>query len=258
MKCALLFNADYFEVIYGTPIQECLFHVLLSNHTFHYSTKVFIGDLTLYQNSYQRIQKGDGYTYEFDLELFSTLLASMVCPEANIWKNITKKSIEAIKENNVYVICFESIELYMADYLNEMMKKQEFYIGSLEIYDAVLAHWILFTDSLIPMYRIKNNDIYLFYDKFNEEEIEKETIIWLKKIGFQSVNTEELKGKYTIFDQYHDFEHSKRIAEWKAKGSSMLAFIAESTLSDPAPDIGDRVWAIIDTFYHAQTNEQYA
>ena len=261
MKCAFLFNADSFEYDYGTQIAEVVLRMLLNNEKLKVSTKIFIGDLLLYAYAHDSSPIANGYKQTFNSDKFSTLITSMLCPEKFIWKTITKKGIQTINNHNIYVACLECVDFSTAEYLDYELKNNNFYVGALEIYDASSAHWLLFTDSLIPKFRMLDKTIKLFHDELNDGEPDFSVLEWLKNIGFKSAEFEQLNGRYTIFDKYHDFEHAKRIAEWKSKGSEMLAFIAEeinSKLSDAAPGIGDRLWSLIRTFESAEVNEQYA
>jgi hypothetical protein len=70
-----------------------------------------------------------------------------------------------------------------------------------------------------------------------------------------------LNGRFTIFDEYHDFNHARRIAEWKKRFGGLLAFIADDVvhrLGDTVPELGDKLWSALQTYESAETNEQLA
>lgn len=262
MKCAYLFNADRFNYDYGTPINSFFFKTLLRSRPLKISTKIFVGDLLLYSYAYDEEPTENGFTRTFNRDRFSTLVASMLSPEKPIWRTVSKSGIQVLSNHNVYVICLESVDFSLSQNLDSEMKKEDCYIGAIEIYDASPTHWLLFTHSLIPKFRIIDKHIKLFCDDVRyEEDLDYVTLKWLKDFGFSSADFESLNGRYTIFDEYDNFEHARRVAEWKSKGGDMLAFIADdivSVLSDIAPGIGDRLWSIISTFESAETNEQHA
>jgi hypothetical protein len=262
MKCAYLFNADNFKYDYGTPINEFVFKTLLANRQLKISTKIFVGDLLLYNYSCDEETIENGVRQTFNSDKFSSLVASMLCPEKPIWRTIGRAGIQILNNHNIYAVCLESVDFSVADYLDYELKKQDYYIGALEIYDAAPTHWLLFTHSLIPKFRMMDKRVKLFCDGIDfEEDLDYGTLTRLKELGFQSADFEPLNGRYTIFDKYDNFEQAGRVAEWKSKGNDMLAFIADdvvSKLSDAAPDIGDRLWSIVNTFESAETNEQHA
>ena len=92
------------------------------------------------------------------------------------------------------------------------------------------------------------------------EEKEEETKTLLD-IGFGQVLFEETHGKHTFFDKFHNFQQARRVAEWKAKFGDMLGFMADEVvcrLGDHIPELPNMLWAAIDTYDNAETDEQYA
>jgi len=82
----------------------------------------------------------------------------------------------------------------------------------------------------------------------------------INKCGFHAklVST---NYRYSIVDKYHNYQHSKRIAEWKSAMGDHLAFIADDVvnkLSDPAPDLGNRLYSMLRTFENAEVDEDYS
>jgi hypothetical protein len=60
----------------------------------------------------------------------------MLCPEKPIWRTIGKAGIQILNNHNIYVVCLESVDYSIADYLDYELKKKDYYVGALEIYDA--------------------------------------------------------------------------------------------------------------------------
>jgi len=262
MKVAYLFNADLFEDDYGTPINKCVLSIINNEKQIDLNTKIFLGDLCLCNFAYDIKQEGNETTRTFNQEKFGDLLASMICPNSPIWKTITKSAVKVIRDRHIYVVCFESIEFVDAIHIDLKLKDIEYYVGAIEIADTEAVHWGLFTSSLIPKIRIKERNAYVFFDGLNpQEEKDEELVNILSNCGYKNVDYEALNGRYTIFDQYDNYEHAKRIADWKSKIGSMLGFIGDNvvfTLSDIAPDIGDRLWSIINAYSRAETHEMYS
>jgi hypothetical protein len=101
----------------------------------------------------------------------------------------------------------------------------------------------------------------VFWDGVTEDSKERWLCEFLQDCGFDPVTFEALNGRHTIFDQYHNFEHGQRVALWKRQFSYLVAFLADEAvtrLSDPAPELGDKLYAAMQTFDTAETNEELA
>lgn len=267
MKIALHFNADHkeFGAFYGYPIYEKIFSILLANRTLSISSKIFVGDLLFLLYSQEIVSsETEGNTtstsYRVNPDKFSNLINSWLFSEENNWKRFHEDKLHLIWTQNIFTVCFESIDVKNAEYLFEQLSEYEPFIGAMEINDGNELHWTFYSNSLMAYGRIKNKKLNLFHDiESGDEDIEmqKEYL----QLGFESVEFVDLGSRYSIFDQYHDFNHARRIAEWKKGFGSSLAFIADnvvSQLGDVAPELGNKLWAALNTYDSAETNEQYA
>jgi hypothetical protein len=183
-------------------------------------------------------------------------------PDNTVWSSmIITKLMQALK-NEIFIICFETIEMQLADYLdNKLRESSEAYLGAIEVDDASYVHWFVYSNSIRPRYRINNKNASIFWDGFNEESKDKSKIERFTKLGFKRVGFESLHGRYTIFDEYYNFDHARRVAEWKKNCGNLLAFIVDGVahrLGDTAPALGNKLWAALKTFNEAETNEEFA
>ena len=67
--------------------------------------------------------------------------------------------------------------------------------------------------------------------------------------------------RYTLFDGYHNFEHARRVAEFKRRTGYLLGYLVDdliSKLQDSCVEIGNKFWAALNSFERAETNEEYA
>lgn len=123
----------------------------------------------------------------------------------------------------------------------------------------------LYSDALALTYRLSDSIVAVLYDEIQgdepiAEEKEEETKRLLD-LGFERVTFEETHGKHTYFDKDHNFKHARRVAEWKSKFGDVLGFMADEVicrLGDHIPELPDKLWAAIDTYDKAETDEQYA
>ncbi len=263
MKVAFHFNADDDSLggYYGFPIKVFFFRTILKHRTLNISTKIFIGDLLLHNLAMDVTRDGDTETHTFNPQKYDIAFERWINPGGHVWRQFNWESLESAYRSNIYVLCLESVDSQTANYLHEELIGFSPYLGAMEVDDSSVVHWHLYSNSLIPAFRVINRELYLFWDGYNEDTKQTGLQDDFEKIGFAKVCFESLEGKYSIFDQYHNYEHARRIAEWKTRCGNLLAFMADdvvSRLTDVAPDLGDRLWSMLKTFEEAETNEQYA
>lgn len=268
MKIALHFNADHekYTGFYSYPIYDEIFGILLKHRKLNISSKIFVGDLLFLLYSQEQIaEKVDGNTtsttYRVNEEKYINLINSWLFSEENNWKKFNEDELEKSLSKNIFVVCFESIDHKNAEYLFENLKNYDSFIGAMEINDSNKTHWTLYGQALVPYARIVNKTLNLFHDSITSDDLDTEMQKEFISLGFDSVEFEDLKLKYTIFDVYHNYEHARRIAEWKKGFGSSLAHIADnivSELTDSAPDLGNKLWSALSTYDNAETNEQFA
>jgi hypothetical protein len=267
MKVALHFNADhqFFSALYGYPIYDKIFEALLKHRNLNISSKIFVGDLLFLSHCQEKIsEKIDGNKtskiFRLNEEKYFELIDNWLFSEENNWKKFNEERLEKSLSQNIFTVCFESIDLKNANYLFESLKDYEPFIGAMEINDSNKIHWLLYSESLIPYARIINRKLNLFHDSISSDDLDTEMQKEFISLGFKSVEFEDLKLKYTIFDIYNNYEHARRIAEWKIGFGSSLAYIADnvvSELTDIAPDLGNKLWSALNTYDSAETNEQF-
>lgn len=261
MKVAFHFDADYFEINYGDPIEKAFFSKLLSYKPLLISSKVFIGDLLAHSYAYDEQETKNGCVKTFNKDKYIKILEAWANPENHVWLDFPEEYLIACANRNVFVICLESIEFKLAKYLSKSFREFEYYLGAMEVDDLSPVHWMLYSNSLIPCYRIINANINVFWDGINEDEKNENELKELQKLGFKKIKHESLEGKFAIFDKYANFEHAKRITEWKREFGNLLTFLVDHMvcrLSDIAPEVGNKLWAAMKTFEDAETNEQHA
>ncbi len=261
MKIAFHFDADHkrYNGFYGIPINLTVFNILLKHRSINISSKLFVGDLLLNLISSDIEKNGNTETRRFNEEKYLQTFTAWQYPDNFIWRKYPSENIEKSINKNIYVFCFESIDLKTAEYLNSELEIYESYLGALEVDESSKVHWALYAGSLIPYARIHNKSLHLFY----QDEDDKDTAMLeeYKKLSFSNVEFECLNWRYTIFDTYTGYEEARRIAEWKRNSGALLAFVADdivSMLSDIAPDLGNKLWSALKTYEEAETNEQLA
>jgi hypothetical protein len=173
--------------------------------------------------------------------------------------------MEKFGQTDVFVMCFESVTREFATNLHNHLAGEECYLGAVEVDDAAKIHWELYSDALALTYRLSDRTIAVLFDETQgdeptPEEKEEETKRLLS-LGFERATFEETHGKHTYFDKYHNFKQARRVAEWKSKFGDVLGFMSDEVvcrLGDHIPELPDKLWAAVDTYDNAETDEQYA
>jgi hypothetical protein len=253
MKVAYHFNSAFPGL--GNPctpqLERILFSNILGERRVRLATKVYMGIFPLY------VLSPDAETYEKALKLWRA-------QALNGWRRFTKR-MENFGQTDVFVICFESVGTEFAAMLHRRLASEECYLGAIQVDDAAKIHWELYSDALQLTYRISDRNIAWLYDETSgdepTEDEEEEKTKWLMDLGFEKVSFEETHGKHTFFDKYHSFAHARRVAEWKARFGDLLGFMADEVvcrLGDHIPELTDKLYAAINTYDAAETDEEYA
>jgi hypothetical protein len=250
MKAAFHFKCTEIRERYDRLFYKIVFTNLLNLKENFVSTKVLIGDLS----TYDYINKFD-ISYDFLNYLFQM--------EEDTWKRINSEKVQYFIEQDVFVICFETIQRELANKLHNSLLNEEHYLGAYEIDNTVELHWWLYGECIGAKFRILNRDLNILIDNNEAEELEyaDELIAFFRTIPFDNVNTELSNYRYSIFDGKHNYENAKRATEWKKGAESLFTTITDeiiAKLTDTAPDLTDKLWAINQSFFNAQTGEQYA
>jgi hypothetical protein len=263
MKIAFHFDADHESLgsSYGLPIEKDVLSFILSNRALDIHSKIFVGDLLLHSLTMDVENSDTGSTHRFNKEAFIAAVDAWINPSNFIWKTFSQASFEKVLNHNVYIICFESLRLRDGERLDEALREKPYYLGAMQVDEESPIHWAAYAHSLVPRLRIYGKNISVFYEGPEEDGLDYGLMEGLKKLGFTTVGAESLNGKYTIFDKYHDFEQARRVANLNRTLGDTLGFVVDfviARLSDPAPEIGNKIWSAITAFEKAEVDEDYA
>lgn len=253
MKVAFHFNLTFPGLgnPYGPRLEQLVFSNILAARRVRLATKIFAGDFPLL------VLSPDAVTMEQAMRRWRV-------QAQNGWRRFTAR-MENLAQTDVFIVCFESIGAEFAGKLHKMLSSEECYMGAVQVDDAAEIHWELYSDALPLRYRILDRVIAVLYDETQGDELsaeeKEEDSKRLLNIGFDKVLFEQTHGKHTMFDKYHNFKQARRVAEWKAKFGDVLGFMADEVvcrLGDHIPELPDKLWAAVDTYDNAETDEQYA
>ena len=264
MKISYHFDADDESLgsYYGGPIREVLMKAILKSRVMDLHSKIFQGDLLL-RNMSSDVEELDEHRWihRFNKDKYMQNMENLLNPGSHIWCTISSETIERLVENNVWVMCFESISFNDAKKIDEVLSQTRFYLGAIQVDETSPVHWAAYSGSIVPYYRIIGKNLNVFWDGISDDSKDEGHLEGLKELGFKNVSFESLNGQFTIFDNYHNYEHARRIAELKTDLGDSLASLADqviSRLSDPAPEIGSKLWSALRSFNRAEVNEDYA
>ena len=263
MKVAFHFNESHESIkdAYYGDLYTPFFQACLQYQRLEYSTKVFVGSLLLNLLARDVTNSDNGETLCFNQDKFCFAVSQWAVQCSANFCTLSEAAIEHSLTDEIFVICLESIDLPQAEYLDETLSRHPAYLGASEIDDSSRLHWVLYCQSLVPAFRIIGRKASILWDGIDEDSKPTWHVPALQKAGFSQVIFEDLNGRYTLFDAYHDFDHARRTAEWKKRCGELLSFVADnvvSRLSDSAPLLGDKLWSMINTYERAETDEDYA
>lgn len=250
MKVAYHFKCSEIKERYDRLFYSIVFSKLIGFKEQFVSTKVLVGDL-IKHDILREIRNPDIF---IDL-LFQT--------DGDNWKRIVREKSRFFYEQEVFVICFETIQKELADKIHKSLISDSNYLGALEIDNSYELHWWLYGECIVPRFRILNKDIYVLLegDTPESQDLFEHFKQLLNGIPFNHIYTEYSNYRYTLLDDNHNFENAKRATEWKKSTDSLFLTITDeiiAKLTDAAPELTDRLWTINHTFLTAQTGEQYA
>lgn len=250
MKVAFHFKCTGIEERYDLLFYRVVFNRLLSFERQFISTKILIGDL-LHHDALRKSNDPE------------SLMLNLFQIDADTWKRILPKKVEYFLNQDVFVICFETLQKEIAEILHLSLINEEHYLGAFEIDDTVGGHWALYNSGLVTAFRLIDNEINILIESNTPEYLEHANDMKssLRDIPFKKISFELTNYRKTIFDDDHTFNNAKKNREWKVGIDSIFESISDQIISkliDAAPDITNRLWAITDTFKNAKTGEQYA
>jgi hypothetical protein len=245
MKAAFHFKVAPGKSVYGPDIIREIFSRLLKLRGHLVKSKVAIGDLLIW----------DALTPDNHSKVLNELLQL----DQNTWKRFPTEHVHHLVDDIVFVICFDTITRDTAEALDGSLKKYSDYIGAYEINDANEYHWVWYGEKIGPRYRIENKVLYVLHA--SEEQMPEDSLVDLAGLGFEKIENEFTNLRYSVFDDNHNFEKARRLAEWKSQASDMLGTVIDAitgSLIDTAPDLGDKLWAMLNTYHTSETTEQLA
>ncbi len=183
--------------------------------------------------------------------------------QEDVWRRINTKNAERLLKENVFIVCFETIQKELADQLQLSLTDEQDYLGAFEIDNSVEMQWWLYGECIGPKFRIVNKTFYVQIDNNEVEHIEyaNDMVAYFKKYAFDEVKFEYSNYRYSIFDDNHNYGIGKKVAEWKKSIESLFSTIPDEIISkliDTAPELSNKLWAITNTFSTANSSEQYA
>jgi len=247
MKVAYHFKCSEINVMYDRYFYDLLFKKYLSLDYIDISSKILVGDLCISGNEVPK----------------EILLAELVQINNNTWKKISPANIFSLISENVFIICFETIQKRMAETLDKLLLENEYYLGAFEIDNSVEIHWWYYGECIGPKFRLINKNLNIFIDNNEPETLEyaNEFQEFFQSLYFNKVSFEFLNYRYSLLDDNHNYSDAKRVTQWKKSTDALFSTITDeiiSKLTDTAPELSNKLWAITNAFDNAETGEQYA
>ncbi|MHB8158187.1 MAG: hypothetical protein ACYDEQ_12460, partial [Desulfocucumaceae bacterium] len=248
MKIAFHFDADHerFDRYYGLPVVKEIFSLLLGKDTSSLHLKIFLGAIC-------------SLDYLRDKKNREELLRGLFTPPRPVWQSLRPDFIDYLHNRKIFVLAIEGISTRLKDYLHEALLNDETYLGAQQIHEANPVHWVLYSASLIPSYRLVGTNLRLFYSTGQGDEKDVGLAEDLKSfLPFSSVTFEEMEVHHTILDSYSSYEHASRIANLSSKLYDHLNLVADQLmlrLTGLDPGLYENMYSALTEFQDIETTE---
>jgi len=246
---------------YSLPFEEVIILTLKNHPQINVSTKWFSGDLLFFDLASDRVENNNGYTLIHNKEKFVCVVNKWLNPETSIFQKIDQEKLIDAINGTIFCIGAENLDIDSINLVHKKLLSFDKYIGAQEVDETSEIHWCLYSLYMGPRYRQLNDKLYIFWDGISEDSKREDLIEHWSNKGFSTVENESLNGRYTLFDGYHNFEHARRVAAFKKRTGYLLGYLVDdliSKLQDSCVEIGNKFWAALNSFEHAETIEEYA
>jgi len=248
MKVAYHFKVGAENERYDYSFYKVVFPRLLGLKRQYFSSKILVGDLSM---------------YDFSKSNSESLISRLLQLNNKIWRRISFDNAPILISENIFVICFETIDNKCAELLHESLIDNDKYIGAFEIDNEDELLWWLYGECLATSFRIINRDLYLLelHKELEDTQNQDELRQFFKKMLFNRVEVEYTDMRYSLMDENQNYEKAKRLAQWRKSTESLFSTVIDEILgklNDTAPDLGDKLWSMSKTFDNAETEEDYA
>lgn len=209
MRIAVLFNSDHpqYGGVYGWTIRDrILSTAVIQNSRRH--VKVKIGDVLIYSKAksktdYERIAEHTYFSHPWQLLLSTKLRATYL-------------------KSTVFAWVIQNVNETTARQLHTALLTDDAYLGMHGVDLTNPAHLILYRNSLIGKYRIREKSCRIFYSMGEEDGKDESEPDELKALGFTDVGWEDKGAHGTIFDDYDTPDHFSRVEAFRRMISNVL------------------------------------
>ena len=240
-----------YKAPYYLPILGKLFQTLLDESSSYTHLKIFSGDLLIWEH----IQYGT------DEESLNKVLEGILGVHFPVWRDIDEKFYQAIFSTSIAVVALEGVSSRVRDTLLSVFKKEDSYLGAIQIYGANRLHWNLYNQALIPQYRYIDKELRILYSSLNDDDKDIGLEEHWRMFPFKSIHWEDIGAWHSIFDTYTSFEHAKRLAALSDTLSDHLLQLVDDVIlriGDLDAKLQSELYSALRTFNLAQTSSDFA
>lgn len=222
-------------------------------------TKIFCGSLLFMQSATRFSSDQNATIGKVDPAMYTQLIAEWSSPQSQRYFGLFSHAKHVATEKNVYAVCLESVDTETASRIDRLLKKDftQVYLGALEVDGSIASH--LGAYQLMAIGRVFGTIARVFWDGISEDSQMQFQIDWFRNAGFTDVSFESLEGRFSIFDSDHgasqDYRNSQTRTLLRDLFDSVLDHVTVR-LADGAPEIPEKLWAMLSQFREIKVNEQ--
>jgi hypothetical protein len=250
MNIALIFNCDAPEYCYGGGLaieKKVLQTGIMQRSERH--MKISAGNVLIRSQSKTWVDYDDLCERVF---FFSS------------WARLHEARLRAtFRKARLYAVVVENMTSGIAEDLHKALTSDESYLGLQSVDYSYGPHLALYRNSILPLYRIQGGSCWVFFT-MAEDSKNKDDFDAMRKVGFDSVQWEDLGAHGSVFDDYDTLEHFQQVANFRAAVTPYLvdgednAYELVMMLEDLNPTLFNALGAAVDALGRARNEEHVA
>lgn len=254
MNIAVLFNSGdpSLRGWYGGSILEMILKTDVLQHS-EREMRIMVGDILTFSARDLGIK-----TYADWAMLTSNVLVPIG------WFRLNEKKLQSVLgANTIYTWVFQNMTLSIAEMLTKALWRKRAFLGALQIDFSNSLHLRFFRNSLIERYRIHGRVCTEFYHMGENEDPDVAVRELFERHSF-TVEYEDMGARRTIFDNYDNLQHFRRVSDFGRiyvdllGGSEEISSEVSLVLEELHPGLFDVLASSVRALERAETPEDLA
>ena len=224
-------------------------------------SRLFVGSLLVHSGAAKRTRRGSTITEKTDRNTLQSLIEQWLSPQPFNWYALLPRASEVVCSGTVYCVLLETIEPHLALRLHVEAQQMlpDVYLGALQVDESIPSH--LAGYQLVAWARLDGDRAFVMWDGVDEDAKMPWVIEMLRDSCFDPVEYEDIGARFTMFDRHASAEATHRAAQSRAALAQLFDGVVDAAVvrvRDAMPDVHERLWAVLRSYYSAEVDEQFS